>query len=157
MKTYWGSEDIAPRILNLDTRWRWVVSFTPRPFYPQGKSLWYPMHRRLGGTQSRSGRGGEEKNSQLLPGLEPPIIQPLAQRYTSELSRLLPIHYSVPRGMQIVITVTNRTAQNCSFIKVCLYIKCILHVFVIRVIAPADASLLTKHYYRHDGYFYMFY
>jgi hypothetical protein len=38
---------------------------------------------------SRSGRGGEEKNSELLPGLEPPIIQPLAQRYTTELSRLL--------------------------------------------------------------------
>jgi hypothetical protein len=31
---------------------------------PQGKSLWYPLDRRLGGPQSRSGRGGEEKNSQ---------------------------------------------------------------------------------------------
>jgi hypothetical protein len=30
----------------------------------------------LGGPQSRSGRGGEEKNSQPLPGLEHPIIQP---------------------------------------------------------------------------------
>jgi len=28
--------------------------------------------------QSRSGRGGEEKNSQPLSGLEPPIIQPAA-------------------------------------------------------------------------------
>jgi hypothetical protein len=27
--------------------------------------------------------------SQPLPGLEPPIIQPVAQRYTTELSRLL--------------------------------------------------------------------
>jgi hypothetical protein len=27
---------------------------------------------------------GEEKNSQLLPGLEPLIIQPVAQRYTTE-------------------------------------------------------------------------
>jgi hypothetical protein len=44
----------------------------------------YPLDRRLGGPQSRSGRSGEEKNSQPLPGLEPPIIQPLAQ-----LSRLL--------------------------------------------------------------------
>jgi hypothetical protein len=49
----------------------WVVSFTPRPLYPQGKSPWYPLDRRLGGTQSRSGRGGEEKNSQLPPGIEP--------------------------------------------------------------------------------------
>jgi hypothetical protein len=45
--------------------------------------------RRQGGPQSRSGRGGEEKNSQPPPGLEPPIIQPVAQRYTAELSRLL--------------------------------------------------------------------
>jgi hypothetical protein len=54
---------------------------------PQGKRLWYPLDRRLGGPQSRSGRGGEEKNSQPLPRLEPPIIQPAAQRYTTELSR----------------------------------------------------------------------
>jgi hypothetical protein len=35
---------------------------------------------------SRSGRGGEEKHSQRLPGLELPIIQPVAQRYIPELS-----------------------------------------------------------------------
>jgi hypothetical protein len=62
----------------------------PRPLYPQGKSPWYSLDRRLGATQSRSGRGGEEKNSQPLPGLEPPIIQPVAQRYTNELCRLPP-------------------------------------------------------------------
>jgi hypothetical protein len=66
-----------------------VVSFTPRPLYSQGKSPWYPLDRRLGGPQNRSGRGSEQKNSQSLPELEPPIIQPVAQRYTAELSRLL--------------------------------------------------------------------
>jgi hypothetical protein len=36
--------------------------------------------------QSRSGHsGGEEKNSQPLPELEPPIIQIVAQTYTTEL------------------------------------------------------------------------
>jgi hypothetical protein len=30
--------------------------------------------------QSRSGRSDEEKNSQPLPGLEPTIIQPVAQK-----------------------------------------------------------------------------
>jgi hypothetical protein len=48
-----------------------VVSFTPRPLYPQGKRPWYPLDRKLGGPQSRSGRGGEEKNSQPPPGIEP--------------------------------------------------------------------------------------
>jgi hypothetical protein len=43
--------------------------------YPQGKSPWYPLDRRLGGPQSRSERGEEEKNSQPLAGLEPPIMQ----------------------------------------------------------------------------------
>jgi hypothetical protein len=33
----------------------------------------------------RSGRGGEEKISQPLPGLEPPIIQPEALRYTIDV------------------------------------------------------------------------
>jgi hypothetical protein len=37
------------------------------------------LDRRLGGSQSRSGHGGEEKNSQPPPGLEPPIIQPVVQ------------------------------------------------------------------------------
>jgi hypothetical protein len=60
--------------------------FTPR------KEPQYPLDRRLGGLYSRSGRGGEEKNSQTLPGLEPPIIQPVVQRYITELSRLLYTH-----------------------------------------------------------------
>jgi hypothetical protein len=46
------------------------------------------MDRRLGGPQSRSEHDDEEKNSQLLLGLELPIIQPVTQRYTAELSRL---------------------------------------------------------------------
>jgi hypothetical protein len=50
---------------------------------------YYPLDKRLRGPQSQSGRGGEEKNFQPLPGLEPPIIQPVAQLYTVEVSRLL--------------------------------------------------------------------
>jgi len=42
---------------------------------PLGKKLRYSLGRRLGGIQSRSGRGGEEENYQPPPGLEPPIIQ----------------------------------------------------------------------------------
>jgi hypothetical protein len=36
----------------------------------QGTSPWYPLDRRLGGPQSRSGIGGEEKNPQPPPGIE---------------------------------------------------------------------------------------
>jgi hypothetical protein len=58
-----------------------VVSFTPRPPYPQGKSPTYQLDRRLDGPQNRSGRG-DEKNFQPPPGLETPIIKN-AYSYTS--------------------------------------------------------------------------
>jgi hypothetical protein len=51
-----------------------VSGFTPRPFYPQERA---PGTGRQGGPQSRYGRGGEEKNSQPMPGLEPLIIHQL--------------------------------------------------------------------------------
>jgi hypothetical protein len=41
--------------------WRWVVSFTARPFYPRGKSPRFPLDRRLGWPKSRSGRRGVQK------------------------------------------------------------------------------------------------
>jgi hypothetical protein len=52
---------IDPRFLGLGTIWRWAVSFRPRPFYTRGKGSWYPMDRRLGGSQSRYGRQGKVK------------------------------------------------------------------------------------------------
>jgi hypothetical protein len=51
----YGSEGIAPYILNLGIRWRLVVSFIPWLLYPWGKSPWYPFDRRLGQTQSQYG------------------------------------------------------------------------------------------------------
>jgi hypothetical protein len=59
----------------------------------QEKNHWYPLDRRLGGPQSRFGRGGEEKNSQPPPGIEhprTPIVQPVAQRYTDWAITALP-------------------------------------------------------------------
>jgi hypothetical protein len=57
----WGSRCIDPHFLDLDTRWRWEVSFMPWPLYPRGKSPCYPLDRKLGGPQSWPGRHGEEK------------------------------------------------------------------------------------------------
>jgi len=76
MKAYWGNGAISPHILDIGTRWRRVVSFTP-----QGKGPCYPLDRSLGGPQSWPGCGGEEKNSQSLPGPEPLIILPIKSQH----------------------------------------------------------------------------
>jgi hypothetical protein len=55
---------------------------------PPGKEPLVPI---VYESECRSGRGGEEENSQPLPGLEPPTIQPVAHPYTTELSRFLNI------------------------------------------------------------------
>jgi hypothetical protein len=52
----WWNGGKAPSILNLGTRWKWVVSFALRPTCPR-----YPLDRGLVGAQSLSGRN-EEKN-----------------------------------------------------------------------------------------------
>jgi len=41
---------------------------------PPGKEPSYTLDRKLGGPRSQPGRGGGEKNSQPLPGLEPRYI-----------------------------------------------------------------------------------
>jgi hypothetical protein len=61
----------------------------------QGQSPCHLLDRRMDGPQSWSGRGDEEINSHPLSGLEPLIIQPVAERYTTELSRLLAFHFTV--------------------------------------------------------------
>jgi len=87
MKAFWASGGIAPWILDLRTRWSLVVSFTPRSFYLQGKS---PGTQWIAGwVGSRSGLNAVVKRtSQPLPGLESQITQPVAQCYSTQLSRL---------------------------------------------------------------------
>jgi hypothetical protein len=69
-----------------------MVSFTPPATLPPLKES--PVDRRLGGRQSRSGHGGEEKNSQPPPGIEPsnpdrPVRNPVA--IPTQLSRLITV------------------------------------------------------------------
>jgi hypothetical protein len=87
MKTYWGSSSIAPRILGLGIRWRWVVRFTPRPLYPQGKNPWYPSDRRMVGPRAVLDTVVKRKIHSPRRGSNPrtPIVQPVTQRYTEEL------------------------------------------------------------------------
>ena len=43
------------------------------------RKTWYPLYRRLGGPQGRSGR---VRKISLLPGFDPRNVQPVASRYT---------------------------------------------------------------------------
>jgi hypothetical protein len=67
MKAYWGSGNIAPLVFDLGTRGEWSASRPGR----------FTLKERAHGTQLVGGwvsprAGGEEKNFQPLPGLEPP-------------------------------------------------------------------------------------
>jgi hypothetical protein len=66
-----GEWRYSSTILDLGTRWRWVVSFTPRPLYSR-----YSLDGRLGGRQSPSGRYGREKDCRESNSGRP------ARRYT---------------------------------------------------------------------------
>jgi hypothetical protein len=72
------------------------------------------LDRKLGGPESWSEHGGEKKNFQPLPGLEPPIIQPVDQRYSTELYRTLIIIVVVV----VVVVVAANIAENLSPFKV---------------------------------------
>jgi hypothetical protein len=67
MKTY-GEWSYSSTILDLGTRWRRAVSFTPHPLYSRGRA---PYTHWLGESQNRSGRCEVEKNLLPLSGIEP--------------------------------------------------------------------------------------
>ena len=61
---------------------------TPRPLLPPGKTR-YPLYRRLGGPQDRSGRA-----ENLVPtGILSRTVQPLVSRYADWATRPRPITY----------------------------------------------------------------
>jgi len=64
----------------------WMVNATPAPLYPR-----YPLYRRLGRLQGRSGR--LRKISPLL-GFHPRTVQPVAIRYTDGAIQALPSGYT---------------------------------------------------------------
>jgi hypothetical protein len=71
----------------------WLAS-RPGRFAPI-KRRWYPLDRRLGGPQSRSGRGGEDKEPEnrcsynLCSGQDSIQVRPICK------STALPLHYLV--------------------------------------------------------------
>jgi hypothetical protein len=107
LKTYCGSGGIAPRILDLGTRWRWVVSFTPRPHYLKESA---PRTHWIGGwVGPKAVMDAVVKRKIRSPRRESnprtPIVQPLAQRYTDwAITSLftyshLPFHLIYPQSV----------------------------------------------------------
>jgi hypothetical protein len=78
-----GKWRYSSTILDLGTRWRGVVSITPR-----GKCPRYPFDRRLSGFQSRFRSCEVEKNLLPLPGIEYRPFSPQPVTIPTELSRL---------------------------------------------------------------------
>jgi hypothetical protein len=72
----WGNGDIMPHILNFGIRWRWPVTFTPRPLYTQGMSSSHTLDRKLNGPQGRFGRG--EHKIPTTGTVQPPIVHTAA-------------------------------------------------------------------------------
>jgi hypothetical protein len=75
MKTY-GEWKYSSTILDLGTRWRQVISFTPRPLYHR-KEQSVP----IGWMGSRVGLGAVEKRKTSLDGNRTSTVQPVAFRY----------------------------------------------------------------------------
>jgi hypothetical protein len=73
MKAY-GGVDVQIQIFFTSALAGGVVSFTPRPFYPQGESPKNQLDRRLGGPQSQSGYA-ETRKFLTLQGLK---LRPLS-------------------------------------------------------------------------------
>jgi hypothetical protein len=78
--------------------WRLVVSLTPLPLYPRGKSLRYPLYRRFGVSQSRLDHMGENSCPHRDSNSEPSVVQPRSQslyglRYLG--STLLEMHFNI--------------------------------------------------------------
>jgi hypothetical protein len=88
-------------IRDLNTRWRWLVSFTPWPLYPRGKSSRYRLDRRLGGPQSRSECCGEEKN--LVPArIRTAAVQFVARRYSDWAIPVPSTNSTIPNMFPVV-------------------------------------------------------
>jgi hypothetical protein len=70
-----------------------MVSFTPQPLYPQGKSTWYPLDKGWVGSRAVLDAVVTRKIPSPRQESNPrtPIVQPVAQRYTDRAITALEI------------------------------------------------------------------
>jgi len=72
--TQMGSGGKIPLILNLGTRWKWMVYFVPQPLYSCKEVPCHPLNRQLGGPQSQSRLFGKETDLLSLLKTEPHFL-----------------------------------------------------------------------------------
>jgi hypothetical protein len=91
-------------------------TYTSLPLFFQGKSPWYPLDGRGGKPQSRSERGGEEKNSSPRRESNPrtSIVQPVAQRYTDWAITVLTAEIKFMRNTAGCAVLDNRRHDDTS-------------------------------------------
>jgi hypothetical protein len=105
----WGSGCIDPSFLGLGTSWRRVVSFTPLPLYPRGKSP--PGTHRIGGwVGPRAGLDDVEKGKFLtLGGLE---LRPLSRPVCSQSLYAISDHCSFNNNFNNTLSSTLRSSKR---------------------------------------------
>jgi hypothetical protein len=84
---------------------RWVVNATPRPNYPREKNQ-YPLYRRLGGPQ---GRSGLVRKISPPSGIDPRVFQPVASCYTDYA---IPVAGSIPDGVTGIFHSHNTSSHS---------------------------------------------
>jgi hypothetical protein len=72
---------MGPRFV--DTSWRWVVSFTPRPLYHKGKGPRYPLVGSWVAPRASLDAAEKIPDSIRTPDSDPSVVQPIASRYTN--------------------------------------------------------------------------
>jgi hypothetical protein len=74
---------VAPLIPRIDAKWNAVVSFKPRPLYPQKKSR-FPLNRKTCGTQTQT-QGGLDRLEKIIcfPGFKTLVVQPVVTLSTT--------------------------------------------------------------------------
>ena len=77
MQTYTGSRDLAQLTLNIGTRCKWIVSFTPRPLYSPWKKAQCTWDKRPKGPRTSS--DVLERNLLSPSGIEPRTVQSTVQ------------------------------------------------------------------------------
>ena len=102
-KAHKGSRGVALIFLDHGTRTgEWSAS-RPGRSLPPGKTR-YPLYRRLGGPQ---GRSGQVRKISSPPRFDPRTVQPVASRYTDNAVQV-PYHKAIP---------TKNTLSFCNFFR----------------------------------------